>query len=199
MYWFRPAEPLATSAGMHRFIWDVRYSAPPVAQPGYSMSTAAGTDTPREPEGPQALPGQYSIRLTVDGKSYTQPFKLVMDPRVKSSPADLQKQFELEARLVAALRAANQAVDEIHAAAQARKITAEDEEKLAGVRRRRGEEESANPADQPAFAQMIGNLSQLIVGVDGADAAPTAQQVEAAEKTLSQTQALLKQWETLKK
>ncbi len=197
-YWFSPPAPLVATAGMHRFIWDIRYSAPPVAQPGYSMSTAAGTDTPREPEGPQALPGSYTLRLTVDGKTYTQPFKLVMDPRVKASSTDLQKQFELEDRLVQALQQANQAVEEIHAAAQSGKISADDEKKLAGARRRRGEEESGNPADRPAFAQVIGNLSQLIVAVDSADAAPTTQEQQAAEKTLTQAQSLLKQWETLK-
>jgi len=199
MYWIRPAEPLSTAAGMHRFIWDLRYSAPPVAQPGYSMSTAAGTDTPREPEGPQAVPGQYSLRLTVGGKSYDQPFKLVMDPRVKTSPADLQKQFDLESKLVVALRQASQAVDDIHAAAQAKKISAEDEKKLAGARRRRGEPDPEADPNQPSLARMIGDLSQLIVGIDGADAAPTSQQAAAAEKTLGHTQALLRQWETLKK
>src|SRR6185437_15989478 len=35
MYWFNPPAPLAAMAGMHRFIWDIRYSAPPIAQPGY--------------------------------------------------------------------------------------------------------------------------------------------------------------------
>src|SRR5262249_22805340 len=126
MYWIRPAEPPSTSAGMHRFVWDIRYAAPPIAQPGYSMSTAAGTDTPREPEGPQALPGSYQMRLTVDGKSYTRLFKLTMDPRVKTPPQDLEKQFALELKLVQAVQQATTAVDEIHAAAQASKISVED-------------------------------------------------------------------------
>jgi hypothetical protein len=197
-YWFKPAEPLSTSLGMHRFIWDIRYSAPPIAQPGYSMSTAAGTDTPREPEGPQALPGSYQLRLTVDGKSYTQPFKLAMDPRVKTSTADLNKQFDLEFRLVQAIGQANQAVEEIHAAAQAGKISADDEKKLAGARRRRGDSEAESGTAAPAFAQVIGNLSQLTVAVDSADASPTTQEQQAAAKTLAQAQALLKQWEMLK-
>jgi photosystem II stability/assembly factor-like uncharacterized protein len=197
-YWFKPAEPLSTSLGMHRFIWDIRYSAPPIAQPGYSMSTAAGTDTPREPEGPQALPGSYQLRLTVDGKSYTQPFKLAMDPRVKTSTADLNKQFDLELRLVQAIGQANQAVEEIHAAAQAGKISADDEKKLAGARRRRGDSEAESGTAAPAFAQVIGNLSQLTVAVDSADASPTTQEQQAAAKTLAQAQALLKQWEMLK-
>ncbi|HET9284784.1 MAG TPA: hypothetical protein VFR24_22770 [Candidatus Angelobacter sp.] len=198
MYWFNPPEPLAAMAGMHRFIWDIRYAAPPIAQPGYSMSTAAGTDTPREPEGPQALPGSYQARLTVDGKSYTQPFKLVMDPRVKTSAADLEKQFDLELKLVQTISQANQAVEEIHAAAQAGKISADEEQKLAGARRRREEAESEGSAAPPAFAQIIGNLSQLVVSIDSADAAPTAQEQQAAAKTLTEAQSVFKQWETLK-
>ena len=197
-YWFRPAEPLSTSAGMHRFIWDIRYSAPPVAQPGYGMSTVAGGDVPREPEGPQALPGSYQVRLTVGGTAYVQPLHLTMDPRVKVSPQDLERQFTLELKLVQAVQQANKAVEEIHAAAQAEKISADDEKKLAGARRPRGEAAAEGGPGQPAFAQVIGNLSQLIVAVDSADAAPTTQETQAAEKTLAQAQALLKQWEALR-
>ena len=198
-YWFKPENLLLPSAGMHRFLWDVRYSAPPVAQPGYSMFTVAGRDVPREPAGPQALPGGYQVRLTVDGKSYTQPFKLTMDPRVKTMPQDLEKQFSLELKLVQVLWQANQVVEDIHAAAQAGKISADDEKKLAGARRRRGEPEPQGaPGQQPAFATVIGNLAQLIVAVDSADAAPTTPESQAAEKTLAQAQALFKQWEALK-
>jgi hypothetical protein len=197
-YWFKP-ENLAPAAGIHRFLWDVRYSAPPVAQPEYSMFTVAGRDVPREPSGPLALPGSYQVRLTVDGKSYTQPFKLTMDPRVKTTPQDLEKQFALELNLVQTLQQANQAVDDIHAAAQAGKISADDEKKLAGARRRRGEPEPEEGPQQPAFAAVIGNLAQLIVTIGSADAAPTTQASQAAEKTLAQAQTLLQQWEALKR
>jgi hypothetical protein len=199
MYWFKPENLLSPAAGMHRFLWDVRYSAASVAQPGYSMFTVAGRDVPREPSGPQALPGSYQVRLTVDGKTYTQPFKLSMDPRVKTAREDLEKQFAVEMKLVQALRQVNQTVNEIHAAAQAGKISVEDEKRLAGARRRRGEPEPQGaPGQQPAFAQVIGNLAQLIVTVDSADTAPTTQAIQAAEKTLAQAQALSQQWEALK-
>ncbi|HEX4602739.1 MAG TPA: hypothetical protein VH724_02000 [Candidatus Angelobacter sp.] len=182
---------------MHRFVWDVRYSAPPVTLPNYSMSTVAGRDVPREPEGPQALPGSYQLRLSVDGKAYTQQFKLVMDPRVKASAQDLEKQLALELKLVQTLQQANQAVEEVHAAAQAGKISPADEKRFAGARRRRGEIEPEG-GEQPAFAPVIGNLSQLITALDSADTAPTTQESQAAEKTLTQAQDLLKQWEALK-
>jgi hypothetical protein len=67
------------------------------------------------------------------------------------------------------------------------------------VSRRRGDTDSQGPSgQQPAFAQVIGNLAQLITNIDSADAAPTTQASQAAEKTLAQAQALLKQWEALK-
>jgi hypothetical protein len=198
MYWIRPEGPPSTASGMHRFVWDIRYAEPPIAQPGYSMSTAAGTDTPREPEGPQALPGNYQVRLTVDGQSYTRPFKLVMDPRVKASPQDLEKQFALELKLVEAVQQANAAVDEIHAAGQAGKISAEDERKLTGARRQRGQGAPETAPQQPTLAQLIGNMAQLITVIDSADAAPTTQASQAAEKMLAQVNTLLKQWQAIK-
>jgi photosystem II stability/assembly factor-like uncharacterized protein len=198
-YWFKPENLLSPAAGMHRFLWDVRYAAPPFAQPEYSMFTVAGRDVPRQPAGPQALPGSYQVRLTVDGKTYTQPFKLTLDPRVKTTPQDLEKQFSLELKLVQTLQQANQAVEDIHTAAQAGKINADDEKKLAGVRRRRGDgEPQGAPGQQPAFAAVIGNLAQLIVSLDSADAAPTTQATQASDKALAQAQALLHQWEALR-
>jgi len=197
MYWFHPAEPLSTAAGMHRFVWDIRFAPPPVFQPGYSMSTVAGRDVPREPEGPQAIPGSYQVRLTVDGTASTQQFKLAMDPRVKTSADDLRKQLIVSSAVASAMREANQVVEEIHAAAQAGKISAADEKRLAGARRGRGEAPPEGPPEQPAFAQVIANLSQLLINLDSADAAPTKQVEEAATRTIAQLDALLRQWQQL--
>ena len=121
-----------------------------------------------------------------------------MDPRVKTSSQDLERQFALELELVQTLQQANQAVEEIHAAAQAGKISADEEKKLAGARRRRGEAEAEGGPEQPAFAQVIGDLSQLIVAVDSADAAPTGQELRATKTMLTRAQALLKQWKAVK-
>jgi len=41
------------------------------------------------------LPGTYQVRLTVGGKTYTQPLVVKMDPRSTATPAELTKQFEL--------------------------------------------------------------------------------------------------------
>jgi photosystem II stability/assembly factor-like uncharacterized protein len=196
-YWFRPSEPLSAAPGLHRLVWDLRYTTPRVSQPGYSMSTVFGRSVPVEPEGPQALPGSYQVRLTVDGKTLLQPLTLVMDPRVKITSQDLEKQFALESKLAQALQKANQATREIHDARTAGRISEETERKLAGGGRRGGEDENGSGA--PTLARVSGNLAQLISVVDSADAAPTAQAAAAAEQTLAQLEELLKEWEAAKK
>ena len=87
-YWLRPPQVLATEPGMHRFVWDLRYPPPVVLDYGYPIA-AVVHDTPREPRGPWVVPGQYTVRLTVGGREYTQPLTVRMDPRVTTTPAAL--------------------------------------------------------------------------------------------------------------
>jgi hypothetical protein len=48
-----------------------------------------------ETRGPRLPPGNYQVKLTVDGKSYTQPFEIKADPRLTTMPGDYAKQLEL--------------------------------------------------------------------------------------------------------
>ena len=98
-YWIRPPQIPPAVPGMHRFVWDLRYTPPDALRHDYPM-TATYQDTPREPRGPIAVPGEYTVRLTVDGKSFTQPLTLKMDPRVKTPPAALKQQFDLAMKVV---------------------------------------------------------------------------------------------------
>ena len=79
---------------MHRFVWDLHYPPPDSLEHEYPIS-AIYHDTPRTPLGPPVLPGKYSVKLTVNGISYTQPLTIKMDPRVKVTVADLALQFRL--------------------------------------------------------------------------------------------------------
>ena len=200
MYWFRPAETVATTAGVHRFVWDLRYAPAPLAIHGYSMSTVFGRSVPLEPEGPAALPGAYQVRLTVNGKSYTQPLSLGMDPRVPVSVQDLEKQFTLEGKLTQGIVDANQAIAEIHAARAAGRIDEAAEKKFAGGNRRgAGEEEGGGGAERrPTLGQVSGTLAQLLGVVDSADAAPTSQAAAAADEALKQLQSLLEEWKKVR-
>ncbi|MFI5252802.1 MAG: WD40/YVTN/BNR-like repeat-containing protein [Bacteroidota bacterium] len=93
-YWIRPAAKLSAEAGIHRFIWDMHYSAPDSFSPSFPM-TAVLHNTAAEPHGPWVLPGTYTVILNVDGKTFTQPITVKMDPRVTISNETLQEQFDL--------------------------------------------------------------------------------------------------------
>ncbi len=77
---------ITVKAGGGRFVWDMRY-------PGYK--TFPGMVFYGSPnQGPKAVPGKYQVRLTVNGKSQTQDFEILKDPRLNTSPEDFQAQFD---------------------------------------------------------------------------------------------------------
>jgi photosystem II stability/assembly factor-like uncharacterized protein len=100
--WARPALVLPRTPGLHRWVWDLRAAPPPVSSREYPISAIPGR-TPPEPEGPLALPGAYTAALTVDGKTFTRPLTVAMDPRVKATAADLAAQHAAARRLAADL------------------------------------------------------------------------------------------------
>jgi len=97
-YWIRPLQSVSTKAGMHRFLWDMHYTPVPDVEPDYPMS-ATFRNTPPRSTSPWVAPGNYTVVLTVDGKSFIQPITVQMDPRVKASGADIQEQFDLSWQL----------------------------------------------------------------------------------------------------
>src|SRR5215468_2011295 len=71
--WRPTPAPLSATAGMHRWVWDLR-------------PTPAGNAPRPGPFGqraPAALPGTYTVRLTVNGKSYAEPLRVRRDPRAE--------------------------------------------------------------------------------------------------------------------
>ena len=72
---------------MNRFVWDLRY-ADAVTFP--KMILWAGSA-----RGPMAIPGTYTVKLTVNGKPYSQSFSIVKDPRGKTTTEDFQRQLAL--------------------------------------------------------------------------------------------------------
>ncbi|MDH3639205.1 MAG: glycosyl hydrolase, partial [Gammaproteobacteria bacterium] len=83
----------ATKAGMNRFFWDMRYPGTEMPMLGGAMDAFSSVDwtggSYAPPTSPLARPGQYNVRLLVDGDSREQPFEIRMDPRIKASDEDL--------------------------------------------------------------------------------------------------------------
>jgi hypothetical protein len=88
-----PPDVIPAKAGLNRFAWNLRYEDP-VQSPG---SFYEGLP----PQGPVAAPGHYTVRLTVDGKHFDQPFELKPDPRQsaeQTAQVEQQVAFELQVR-----------------------------------------------------------------------------------------------------
>ena len=97
---------IPAGAGMNRYAWNLRWE-PPVKIPGAFYSDQG-------PQGPIAMPGQYTVKLTAGGRSLTQPLEIVMDPRVKNvAQEDLQKQFELATQISSANNDLHKAVNQV--------------------------------------------------------------------------------------
>jgi hypothetical protein len=102
-YWLRPAQRLRADAGLHRFVWDLRYAPPAVERFRYPIAAIAG-HTPRLPLGVLVNPGTYQVRLLVDGHVAQRSVLVKIDPRVKVAPADLTLQFTLSRSIDQVLR-----------------------------------------------------------------------------------------------
>jgi hypothetical protein len=126
-YWLMPPTVMPVSAGMHRVTWDLRYPDPPTLNYGYTGTLldyreytlswhAIPGKTPRTTlVGPMVVPGTYTAKLTVDGKSYAQPITITADPRIPITPAALDAQFHLQQRMVAGITATFHAVTRVQA------------------------------------------------------------------------------------
>ena len=83
IYWIRPATHTFTCCRDAPGSFGTCASPPPESVEHEYPISAIYHDTPRYPLGPAALPGRYTVKLTVDGRSYTRPPTIKMDPRVK--------------------------------------------------------------------------------------------------------------------
>jgi hypothetical protein len=178
---------LPVKAGHHRFRWDMRYPGPRDF-PGLIM-WAANT------QGPLAPPGNYSVRFTALGETYTEPFTIVADPRLTNiTQADFEAQFKLSSQVAARVDDAHRAVlqvrdvrgqvdDRLGKASGNRQLSTEAnrfKERIATVE---GDvyqvrmQASQDPLNYPI--KLNNQLAALRGVIESADARPTAQSGEA--------------------
>ncbi len=151
-------------------------------------------------EGPVAPPGRYTVKLTVGGRSYAQPFTVVNDPRVKTTLAELAAQHALARRihdridtLVAAVERIEQAERQLASWAEwtkqrpeAARIKSQADSlktKLEAVRGRLTEPHAhADEATLHWRIQIYNQLLTLNAMVQSADAAPTKQEQDVFQE-----------------
>ena len=204
VYWLRPPQKLSNTAGLHRFVWDMHYPPVPGMKPEYPIAAIPWNTAPA-PTSPWVMPGEYSVALTVDGQRYTQPLTIEMDPQVKASTADLQKQFELSkqiyddllalqpvmakaASVLTQLKSMREKTSGSEAAAIDTAIQELESLKGGEGRRRRGPQTDTLSGVHASLMEMLSVLQNV-------DAAPTTQAAQAVPKLNQTTTSLVGRWQ----
>ncbi len=203
MHWVRPPAVLSSAAGMHRFVWDMHYEPLAGVHRDYPISAIPG-DTPAEPLGPRAL-GHYTVRLTANGETLTQPLTVNPDPRVTTPMDGLVRQQRVEEQIAAALQSAAEMQRQIGSlraqAAALRNKADRAAEKLAAfdseLQALEGEGRTAEVRARPSLTSINSALTGVYGAVDSADAAPTAQALGALADALVDLKHASERWQQL--
>jgi hypothetical protein len=213
-YWLFHPTPLSKNAGLNRYVWDLRYAAPDAVQHTYPIS-ALYERTHAEPQGPFVVPGNYEVRLTVDGKTYSQPLTVAMDPRVKITNAALDQQLAFDQQVDSLISLSY----DYHQ--QAAKLLSDVDERKASLKTEQAKDALKTISDfgakarklqgelqrgfggggkpKPTFTLMNGELSTLSESVNQADQAPTAAMRTAYHDYCQDLTKLTQQWSELMK
>ncbi len=197
-YWIKPAQKLGTSAGQHRFVWDLKYAPPRGTKRQFSIA-AAYQSTPSGPVGPLVLPRDYTIRLTVDGEVQEKNLSVVMDPRVTVARKEIEKQSLLSHRCYDGYHQLQDIREMIDARSQVSK-------KLAAFR---GAGKPGEPDTMYGSIRQTPTEEETIVGLQhkflwmmklfqSADATITTQAEEGVELLETSLEAMMNRWEDLK-
>ena len=199
-YWPLIHGPLPTSAGMHRWVWDLHAAAPTATNYSYPIS-AVPHRTPLTPQGPLVLPGTYTVRLTVDGKSESQPLIIKMDPRVTTSAADLETlhtaQVDMAANLDAMSRAdlAAHSVTEQLAAPENASLATQLAPYNAALKILLSGTGPKAAKRLPGIDEVTAEATQLYEELQAADAAPTKALLAASAHVEMEGKEVLPGWE----
>jgi hypothetical protein len=217
LYWPAPQQILKTTAGMHRFSWDMHYDPIPGGGGG-GRGGGGGAAVPHRTyagvNSPWVAPGTYSVRLTANGQSQTQPITIKMDPRVKITP-DVQQIFTLTTKMEDNARTAGAAYKdarELVAKLKARPQSAANDalikkvEDIApveaapsggGGRGGRGGG-AAEPPAPPNLSNIAAQMVGAVQGMQAAEMPPTAAELQACSKGEAAYMALMAKWTALK-
>lgn len=102
---------VTSEAGLNRFGWDMRY---PHAHGIDGGAFFLGGNL----RGPEAIPGQYRVKVTAGDQSATQTFEIKKDPRSQGTAETYRRQLELLLSARDKLSATSDAINQIHAVEQ---------------------------------------------------------------------------------
>jgi photosystem II stability/assembly factor-like uncharacterized protein len=201
--WLKPEPRLAATPGLHRFIWNLRYPQARAIGYEYSIGAVYGANALTLPAGAYALPGVYDVVLKVGGKQWRQPLTVKLDPRLNTTPAELQSSLSWSLEAAQALDAAYVANGEV---AALRKQLAQLRPTLKGATLAavKSLEEQTQPLTESPegvdadFGRISEVIATLAAGVEGADYAPTPGQRAGLDDYRARLHLALERWQSLR-
>jgi hypothetical protein len=214
-FWIAPPMQLPKNAGGNRTNWDLRYDSPHSFTHSFEINANPGL-TPPSPEGPVALPGTYTVKLTVDGRSYTQTVTMRGDPRSPASAAALVAQHALQMKIVQGLEASFEghrvaialrnalrgavpanAAPELSAVAARAAALAAQLDTVVGLDAGRGRGRGGAGNPPPNFTGVNGALVGQLNAQDLSDMAPTPGALAAFRTTCKELTTVAAAWQRL--
>ena len=206
LYWPAPQMTLSTRAGMHRFSWDLRYQG---LEDGPPVADGAAVPHHTYPAGaaPWAPPGVYTVRLTAAGKSYTQPLRLYLDPRVKTPALGLARLATLSKEMYDGARETHEAEERAHALATTlRSMQGEGISALLAQVDSLAPTQAARPARRgrrgaaegpPTIPAAKSNFLGAAMAMQDADVTPSSEEVAACARARTTGRAVMARWNAL--
>jgi photosystem II stability/assembly factor-like uncharacterized protein len=206
-YWPQRHGPLPNTPGMHRWFWDLRAAAPTATHYDYPIA-AVPHRTPLAPQGPLVVPGLYTVRLIVDGKSETASLTVKMDPRVHMSQTELEALHAVQITMSASLDALAKSDIEAHSVME--QLNAVRDNPLAAqlstfhtaletiIDGPKDGTKSDAARQLPGIDELSGEAAQLYNELEQADANATAALLAAAAHVQAEEKAVLPGWENFK-
>jgi hypothetical protein len=156
---------LPAHQGMNGVDWDLKYDGPvqvalkttPAENPHiWDEPRFQNTDTRRithwgitaQTGVPIAAPGKYSVKLTVDGKTFTKPFDVIKDPAISSSDADLVASSKMQVQVRDDINATSAMVNQME------------------IWRKQAEDQAKAKAGQADVVKALNDLNNKILDVE---------------------------------
>ncbi len=202
-YWIRPQQILPSGKGSHRVTWDMHYQ--PLNETASYPIAATYLNTTPNATSPWVMPGVYTAVLIVDGKKMTQHFEVRMDPRVRTSMTELQKQHNLSVQCYEGkIRCISMLQDvgnfRSHLKSLIKTATADQIKKLHKLDKEAAQlEVNTTGGKDTGLGRLSGLFASLMGVLQESDSPPTSQVMAAVAETNTQLERLMLQWVSLKK
>jgi len=192
--WLPKPAVLETTPGMHRFVWDLRWSSAGI---GDAVDEETGIEG-----GPKVAPGYYQVDFTVDGAKLGTAVTVKMDPRSNATASELAEQQRLGVEILAVTLRVRRAQEQIKASKERlanlkEKLTGQPQIQVERMVSEIAEIEKGTP-DAMGLTTAASGLQSALRVVEGGDRTTPQQALEVYRISSEAAEVRIAEWDKLK-